>query len=180
MSLPLLLASSSLTEVRPGLIFWTLITFAIVAIVLRRRAWGPILRLVGEREEQIANAVEAAKRERAEAEKLLSEQKEAIAEARREAGEMMRKNQIAVEKFRDELMAKARTEADAAKLDAQRAIQEERAKALAEVKAAAADLAVDIAKKLIGKELNEEKHRALAQEFLDQLPKQITPSAPRV
>jgi F-type H+-transporting ATPase subunit b len=126
------------------------------------------------------NAIESAKRERAEAEKLLSEQKAAIAEARREAGEMMRKNQLEVEKFREELMTRARADADAAKLEAQRAIQDERAKALADVKAAAADLAVDIAKKLLGQELNEEKHRALAQQFLDQLPKQAPSAPPRV
>lgn len=179
MSLPLLLAASNLTEVRPGLIFWTLVAFGIVAFILRSRAWGPILKLVEEREQQITNAVESAKRERAEAEKLLTEQKAAIAEARREAGEMMRKNQLEVEKFREELMAKARTEAEAAKLEATRAIQDERQKALTEVKAAAADLAVEIAKKLLGQELNEEKHRALAQQFLDQLPK-APPQAPRV
>src|ERR1700761_8503553 len=106
----LLLASSTLTEVRPGLIFWTLIAFLIVAFVLRSRAWGPILKLVEEREQEISRAVEAAKRERAEAEKLLLEQKAAIAEARREAGEMMRKNQQEVERFREELMQKARAE----------------------------------------------------------------------
>jgi F-type H+-transporting ATPase subunit b len=172
-----LLAASTLTEVRPGLIFWTLVTFAIVALILRSRAWGPILKLVEEREQEIVNAIESAKRERAEAEKLLTEQKAAIADARREAGEMMRKNQQDVERFREELMGKARAEAEAAKLEATRAIQEERAKALMELKATAANLAVDIAKKLLGQELgsdfNSEKHRALAQEFVDQLPRQI-------
>jgi F-type H+-transporting ATPase subunit b len=177
---PLLLASSNLTEVRPGLIFWTLVTFVLVAFVLRRRAWGPILQLVEEREREIVNAIESAKRERAEAEKLLSEQKAAIAEARREAGEMMRKNQAEVEKFREELMGRARAEAESAKQEAQRAIQDERAKALVELKSSAANLAVDIAKKLLGQELNDEKHRALAQEFLDQLSHQPSTNAPRV
>src|SRR6478752_1309657 len=92
--------ASGLTEIRPGLIFWTLVTFILVALVLRSRAWGPILSLVEEREKQISSAVESAKRERAEAEKLLAEQKSAIAEARREAGELMRKNQEDVERLR--------------------------------------------------------------------------------
>ena len=59
---------------------------------------------------------------RAEAEKLLTEQKAAIADARREAGEMMRKNQLEVEKFREQLMARTRAEAEAAKEEAKRAI----------------------------------------------------------
>src|SRR5688500_3346189 len=107
-----LLLASSFIDVRPGLIFWTLVTFILVAIVLRAKAWKPILELVAERERQINNAVESAKRERAEAEKLLAEQKTAIAEARREAAEMMRKTQADMDKFREELKSNARKEAD--------------------------------------------------------------------
>ena len=83
-----------------------------------RRRGGPSSTLVDEREKQIASAIESAKRERAEAEKLLAEQKTAIAEARREAAEMMRSNQADVEKFREELMAKSRKEAEELKADA--------------------------------------------------------------
>jgi F-type H+-transporting ATPase subunit b len=167
-----LLAAASFMDIRPGLIFWTIVTFIIVAIVLRLTAWKPILELVTEREKLIENAIESAKRERAEAEKLLAEQKKAIAEARREAAEMMRKNQADMERFRDELMAKSRREAEQLKNEAARAIQEERAKAVAEVKALSVDLAIDIAAKLLGEQLDGQKQRKLAEQFIEQLPKQ--------
>lgn len=166
----LLLIASSFMEIRPGLIFWTLVTFVILAIVLRAKAWKPILELVAEREKQINNAIDSAKRERTEAEKLLAEQKTAIAEARREAAEMMRRNQSEMEKFRDELLAKSRQEAEQLKTDAERTIQEERAKAVAEIKAMTVDLAIDIAAKLIGEQLDETKQRKLAEQFIEQLP----------
>jgi F-type H+-transporting ATPase subunit b len=169
-----LLLASSLTEIRPGLIFWTLVTFIFVLIVLRATAWKPILDLVDERERQIQNAIDSAKKERAEAEKLLSEQKLAIAEARREAAEMMRKNQTEVERFREELMTKARAEAEAQKKDAERAIEEQKQKALAEIRSQAVDLAMLAAEKLLGKELDDQKHRMLAEQFIEQLPKQAT------
>src|SRR5260370_10377066 len=86
---PLLLAASSFMDIRPGLIFWTIVTFIIVAIVLRATAWKPILDFVTEREKQIANAIETAKRERAEAERLLAEQKQPIAQARIEAAGLL-------------------------------------------------------------------------------------------
>lgn len=168
-----LLFAASLVEIRPALILYTLITFGIVALVLRWKAWGPILSLAEEREKQITNAIESAKRERAEAEKLLAEQKAAIAEARREAAEMMRKNQSDVEKFRDELMAKARAEAEAQKAEAARAIAEERQKAVTEIRGMAADLAVDIARKILGTELDASKHKALADQYVASLPKTI-------
>jgi F-type H+-transporting ATPase subunit b len=165
-----LLLASGFTDVKPGLIFWTLVTFIVVAFILRSRAWKPILTLVEEREKQIANAIESAKKERAEAEKLLAEQKTAIAEARREAAEMMRKNTAEMEKFRDELMAKARAEAEGAKLDAKRAIDDERVKAIAQVKAEAVNLAIQIAEKLLTEKLDDSRHRKLAEDFMAQLP----------
>ncbi|OJT25831.1 ATP synthase F0 subunit B [Archangium sp. Cb G35] len=170
MLLPNVLAASSFVEVRPGLIFWTLVTFITVAVVLRAKAWGPILSLVEEREKQIASSIEAAKRERAEAEKLLAEQKTAIAEARRDAQEMLRRNQQEVEKFREELMAKSRKEAEEFKASAQREIEEQKSKAIAEVKAMAVDLSMEVASKLLNERLDDTKHRALAEQFVQGLP----------
>jgi F-type H+-transporting ATPase subunit b len=167
----LIFASADLTEIRPGLIIWTIITFLVAFVVLRWKAWGPILKLVEEREKQIQNAIDSAKRERAEAEKLLSEQKTAIAEARREAAEMMRKNQAEVERMREEQFAKLRKEADEAKLQAQREIQAERQKAVAEIRGLAVELAMATAEKLIGEKLDETRHRALAEQFIEQLPR---------
>lgn len=179
MSFPLLFAAG-FTDIRPGLIFWTIVTFAIVMIVLRWKAWGPILSLVTEREKQIENAIESAKRERAEAERLLAEQKTAVAEARREAAESLRKAQLDMEKFRDELMAKSRKEAEDLKAEARKAIEEEYRKAAAQVKAMSVDLAIDIAQKLIGERLDDSKHRQLAMQFVEQLPAQNPGAQPRV
>lgn len=170
MSLPLpLVLASSFTEVRPGLIFWTLVTFFLVALLLRRVAWGPILNIVDERERQINNAIESAKRERAEAEKLLADQKTAIAEARREAAEMMRKNHEDVDRLRNELLAKARAEAEAARNEATRAIADEKAKAVNDVKRLTADLAIQIAEKLLGEKMDDARQRSLAQQYIEQL-----------
>lgn len=166
-----LLLAASLTEIRPGLILWTLVTFGLVALVLRWKAWGPILSLVEEREKQITNAVESAKRERAEAERLLAEQRTAVADARRESAEMLRKSQAELEKFREQVMADARKKADEEIQNARRQIQDEKLKALAEVKASAVDLALAAAEKLLGEQLTDAKHRQLATQFIDQLPK---------
>jgi F-type H+-transporting ATPase subunit b len=171
MTLPLLLAAS-LTDIRPGLIFWTILTFLIVFALLRWKAWGPILSLAEEREKQITNAIESAKRERAEAERLLAEQKTAIAEARREAAEMVRKTQSEMEAFRAELTARSRKEADELKEGARREIEAERIKAVAELKATSVDLAIDIAQKLLGEKMDDARHRALAQQFVQGLPAQ--------
>lgn len=168
-----LLGASSFTSVEPALIFWQLVTFLIVLVILRAKAWKPILGVVEEREKQIQNAIDSAKRERAEAEKLLSEQKAAISEARREAADMMRKNQADMERFRDETMAKAKKDADDAKMSALREINEQKKKAIAEVKTEAVTLAIDIAQKLLSEKMDEPRSRQLAEQYLDALPKQM-------
>jgi F-type H+-transporting ATPase subunit b len=166
----LLPLASSFTEVKPGLIFWTLVTFILVAFILRSRAWGPILSLVEEREKQIAASVEAAKKERAEAEKLLADQKAAIGLARQEAADMMRKSQAEMERFKEQLMAEARKKAEEELESARKQIQEEKNKAVGEVKGMAVELALHAAEKLLGEQLDDAKHRKLAEQFLAELP----------
>lgn len=173
----LLLANNAFTDVKPGLIIWTWITFIIVALILRKFAWGPLLSAVDSREKNITNAIESAKRERAEAEKLLAEQKTAIAAARQEAADAVRKTQAEMESFREELMGKARKEADSLKADATRAIAEERARAIADIKAEAVKLSIAIAEKLIVEKLDDAKHQQLAQQFVTDLGKKQTPVA---
>jgi F-type H+-transporting ATPase subunit b len=164
--MPIVLAVSDLVAVRPGLIFWTLVTFILVALLLRRVAWGPILKVVDEREKTIAASIESAKRERAEAERLLAEQKDAIQKARAEAADMMRRNAEDVEKLRKDLVSKARAEAEAEKTDALREIQSEKTKAINEVKNVAADLAIQIAERLLDERLDASKQKELANQYL--------------
>lgn len=173
MNAPVLLAST-LTDVKPGLIIWTWVTFLIVLFVLRRVAWGPLLASVEGREKNIVNAIESAKRERAEAEKLLGEQKSAIAQARQEAAEQVRKTKTEMEKFRDELMGKARKEAEDLKVDARRTIEEERVKAVGELKTEAVKLSIQIAEKLLNERMDDAKHQQLAQQFVGELAAQKT------
>lgn len=157
---------ASLTEVNPGLTFWTIVTFLVVFFVLRWKAWGPILQMVGDREKAIQEAIDAAKRERQDAERMLAEQKQAIVEARREAAEMVRRSQADVDKFREELLARSRKEAEDLMATAMRQIGDEKTKALAEVRGYAADLAVQAARKLVESSMDEARQRQLVDEFI--------------
>jgi F-type H+-transporting ATPase subunit b len=169
-NVPSVLAAGGITDINPGLTLWTGITFVILLLVLRRFAWGPIVSTLNERERTIREAIESAKRERAQAEKLLAEQKDGLARAQREAAEIARKNQQEVEALRQELTAKARKEAEELLADARRQISEEVVRARAELKAEVVDLAIDAAGRLVKATLDEKGQRALVQEFLAQLP----------
>ena len=163
---------ASIMDIHPGLTFWTIVTFILVAIILRFTAWKPIIAMLDERERTIRDAIDGAKREREEAEKLLAEQKTAIADARREAAELVRKNQAEVEVARQNALAQAKREAEALLANARKTIEDERVKAIAEIRANTVDLALVAAGRLIEANLDEPKQRKLAEDFLQKLPQQ--------
>ena len=169
---PSVLAAGGITSINPGLTIWTAITFLLLLVVLGRFAWRPIVGMLKERERTIRDALEEAKRERAQAEKLLAEQKEALAQAQREAAEIARRNHEEVEALRQELTARARKEADDLVADARRQIGEELARARAELKAEVVDLAIDAAARLVKANLDEKSQRALVEEYIAQLPRE--------
>jgi|MudIll2142460700_1097286.scaffolds.fasta_scaffold51097_2 F-type H+-transporting ATPase subunit b len=162
--------AAGLMDIKPGLTLWTAITFLLLIVVLSKFAFGPIVKMLDERERTIREAIEQAKKERAEAEKLLAAQKESLIQAQRDAAELAKRNQQEVEKLRVELTARARKEADELVASARRQIQEEKAKAVAEVRGYVADLAVAAATRIVKSSLDEKAQRALVEEYLAQLP----------
>jgi F-type H+-transporting ATPase subunit b len=164
------IAAGSLTTINPGLTLWAAITFLVLLVVLSRFAWGPIVKMLDERTRTIHEAIDAAKKERAEAERMLGEQKESLARATREAAELAKRNQQEVETLRQELTARARKEADELVSSARKQIIEEKSKAVSELRGMAADLAIDAASRLIKSSLDEKAQRALVEDYLKQLP----------
>jgi F-type H+-transporting ATPase subunit b len=164
------LAAGGLTQINPGLTLWAAITFLVLLVVLSKFAWGPIVKMLDEREKTIHGAIESAKKERAEAEKLLASQKASLAQATREAAELAKRNQDEVEKLRQELTAKARKEAEELVASARKQIIEEKTKAAAELRGMVADLAIEAAGKLVKASLDDKAQRALVEDYLKQLP----------
>lgn len=156
----------SLIEVNPGLTFWTIVTFVVVALVLRKVAWGPILELVKERESAIEESISQARHEREQAEKLVAEQRLLADAARKESAELLKRNQAEIERIREELLAKSRKEAESLVAGALRQIEDEKARAMAEIRGHAADLAIAAAQKLLQASLDEPRQRRLVEEFL--------------
>jgi F-type H+-transporting ATPase subunit b len=163
-------AAGGITDINPGLTLWTGITFLVLLVVLGKFAWGPIVKMLAERERTIRDAIESAKKERAEAERLLAEQKQSLAVAQREAAELAKRNQQEVEVMRQELTARARKEADELVEGARRQIGEEIAKAKAELRNQVVDLAIDAASRLVKANLDDRAQRALVEEYIAQLP----------
>ena len=127
-SLPIVpvLAAGGIADINPGLTLWTGITFIVLLVVLRKFAWGPIVKTLDERARTIHDAIDQARKERAEAERMLVEQKASLAAAQREASELAKRSKQEVEVLRADLTARARKEADELVAQARRQIIEVR------------------------------------------------------
>src|ERR1700722_16609397 len=140
---------ASFLDVEPGLIFWTLVTFSSLAVLLRWKAWGPILHAIEEREKRIQEAVEGAKKDREESQRLLEEHRKLITDARREGAESVRKALADAEVARQDMLQKSRKEAEEVVAQAKRQIDEQVKRARTELSEAVVDLAMDAAEKVV-------------------------------
>ena len=85
----MILYDSTLITPTTGLMIWTLVTFVIVLIVLRKYAFGPIQALIDARRQAIVADLDAAQAAREEAQTALAEYRQQLAEARREASKIV-------------------------------------------------------------------------------------------
>ena len=167
-----MLIAAGLTDINVALVVWTAVTFALLIVVLGKFAWGPILQMLEMREKTISDAIESAKRERAEAEKAAKEMMAALEKARAEAAELVRRNQQEVAAAKAELMAQARKESEDLLKQARATIEEERRAAVAELRSQVVDLAIEAAGRLLATQMDEKKQRQLVEEYLEKLPKE--------
>jgi len=156
-----------LFSINAGLSVWTVVIFVALLIVLWRFAWGPILSAVEAREKGIQGALEEARSRQEEAEKLLEEHKAQLADARRQAQQILAEGREAGDRLRKELEAKAREESDAILARARSEIGREREAAIDALRRESVDLALAAASKLLNQRLDAEEDRRLVMEFVD-------------
>jgi F-type H+-transporting ATPase subunit b len=162
-----------LLNIEPGLIIWTVITFVILLIVLRKMAWGPILTALEQREHTIRSALEEVQQARQETEQLLAQRQQMQADANREVARLLEQGREEAERLRVSMTEQAREEAQRLIETARREIVRERQLAMQELKNTAADLALAAAGRLLNTAMTGEDHRRLVTEFLDHFPERV-------
>ena len=140
-----------------GLVFWTMITFLILLLILKKFAWKPILDSVSQREEGIKDALASAEEAKKDMQNLQANNEQLLKEARAERDAMMKE----AREIKDKMIADAKDEAKdvAAKLiqNAQTSIEQEKQAALSELKHQVAELSIGIAETVVKKELSAKK-----------------------
>ncbi len=140
-----------------GLIFWMVIAFGTLLFILKKFAWIPILESLKEREQSIEDALHAADKARQEMVDLKFSNEQMMAEAKEEKDELMRQTRIQRDKLIEDAKTKASQEAERIVESARVAIENERMAAVVELRNQIAKLSIEIAEKLLERELDDQK-----------------------
>jgi F-type H+-transporting ATPase subunit b len=165
----MLVASSPLIQVIPGLMIWTIVCFAIVFFTLKHFAFGKIQAAIDERREKIRSSLDEADNARAEAQKLIEEHRALIAQARTDAEEILAEaRKVATAQA---ARVKEETEADRQRRleDTRKQIEAETQKALGQIRAEVAELTLAATAKVTGKVLDGDDHKRLIEDALSGL-----------
>jgi F-type H+-transporting ATPase subunit b len=137
-----------------GLFVWTLIAFVIVFLILKKTAWKPILKTLAEREKHIADSIATADKVKAEMSQLKSENEALMVQAREERSQMLKEAKDTRDRLVNEAKDKARTEAAKIMAEALAGIEQQKMKAITEVKNQVGNLVVEVAEKVLRRELS--------------------------
>lgn len=156
---------------------WESLVFAIVAFgilyyLLNKYAFGPLFGIMEKRRQMIQEQMSSAEKNRAEAERFIEEQKQALQQARKEAYDIIEQAKATSAKQADDIIQAARNESSRIKEQALQEIESEKNKAVAALKAQVSGLSVLIASKIIEKQIDEQSQKELVDQYLQNVGKQ--------
>ncbi len=147
------LVDFSVLKPDPGLLFWTLLIFLLVWFVLGRFAFRPIQDALKTRENDIQESIDEAKRVQAEMSQLKADNQKLLAEAREEGMRIKRDAEATANRLISEAKEEAKAQQQKIAADAKRDIENMRKAAMVDLKQQVGTIAIDIAEKVLRKEL---------------------------
>src|SRR3989440_8755398 len=147
-------------------IIWGSISFVVILAVLWKFLLPAVQKGLKNREERIRSSLEHAEEAKSEADKLLDEYREKLAEARTEAGTIIEEARRTAESMRRDLMAKADQEAEEQRVRMRDQIDQERAAAVDAVRREAAQFSVELAERIVKQSIDRDAQARLIEEYI--------------
>lgn len=157
-------------EWKADLAIYSFVVFLLLLAILTKFAWKPINEALEAREHRIAEHIAAAERQNQEAKQLLAEYDRKLAAAQDQVRAILDDARKDAEHAQQELLAKARADAQTEMERAKREIDTAKGQALKELAERSTDLAIGLAGRIVRKELKQADHAQLVQEAIARLP----------
>ena len=158
-------------NINPGLIVWTIITFVLLVMVLKKVAWKPLIGALTAREEKIRTALQQAEEAQAQARKLLEDNKQQLAQTEEHSQRIIKEGREMGERLKAEIVERAHTSSRQMVDQAKEEIQREKETALNELRTEVADLAITAAGKILDANLDTPMQRQLVDSVIKDIKK---------
>lgn len=163
--------NGGLLDVNPGLMIWTVITFIILVLILKKVAWKPILTALDKRENDIKESLAQAEKAKDEAKKILEENQANLAKAEEESKKIIEHSRAYAESLKEQLIKDSKDQAKKIVDEASSEIQRKKDAAFEELKGQIAEIAVNAAEKIIRESLDAQKSKQVIDKYLNDVNK---------
>ncbi|WP_243719998.1 F0F1 ATP synthase subunit B [Macrococcus lamae] len=161
-------APAAPTGVQWGTIVVTLLTFLILLALLRKFAWGPLKKIMDDRQHAINSDIDNAAAQNKEAKRYAEENKALLQRTQTEVQTILENSKTQAKREHEEILHAANSRANKLVEDAQVEIENEKQRAIADINDRVAELSVLIASKVINKEINEADQQNLVRQFIQE------------
>lgn len=149
-----------------GNAIWYLVIFAILMLLIKHYAWGPVSDMMEKRRQKIIDDLDSAASDRKKAETLANEREAALKDSRQEATKILSDAKENAQKTSSEIVANANTDAASIRKKAEEDAKKAKTEALDAARDQVADISVAIAEKIIAKNLSAEDQKDLVNQFI--------------
>ena len=163
--------NGGLMDVNPGLMVWTVVTFVVLLLILRKVAWKPILAALDKRESDIKIALEQAEKAKEEAKQILEANQANLAKAEDESKKIIEQSRAYAENLKEQMINESKEQARKIVDDASSEIQRKKDAAFEELKNQVAEIAVHAAEKIIRESLDVQKSKQVVDKYLNEVAK---------
>jgi len=163
--------NGGLLDVNPGLMIWTVVTFIVLLLILKKVAWKPILTALDKRENDIKEALVQAEKAKEDAKIILEENQANLARAEEESKKIIEQSRNYAESLKEQMIKESKEQAKRIVDDASFEIQRKQDAAFEELKGQIAEIAVNAAEKIIRESLDAQKSKQVIDKYLNEVAK---------
>jgi len=161
--------SPSLLKLDPGVGVWAIVVFLCLLFILKKLAWGPIINSIDEREKNIRDSLEKARQAQNESREIANEQNQILSDAKLEATRIIQSAKKVAEEMAGKIKQEGQEEKNRTVESGIKEIEAAKLSAISDLRKQTGNLAIEIAGKLIGSSMDDDKHR----EYVDNLISEI-------
>ncbi|GEK28859.1 F0F1 ATP synthase subunit B [Furfurilactobacillus siliginis] len=154
-----------------GDMLFYMVAFVLLMWLVKIFAWKPVTKMMNDRATKIADDIDSAEKSRADAETLAAQRQDALSNSHQEAATIVADAKDAGSKQREQIITNAQTDAQKLREAASADIEQQRQDALVSARKDVADLSIEIASKIIHKQLNADDQTALIDSYIEGLGK---------